>query len=63
MKYPVGTIVYLNGMRGIVISEDDLLKDNPKKMVLAGDICILWDQMWASTYDEFFLDENCKLEE
>ena len=52
MKYPVGTQLDCDGVKGVVV-------ENTK---LPGDICVMWEHMTqVVSYDEEFLDENVKV--
>lgn len=52
MKYPVGTKLDCDGVKGLVV-------ENSKP---PNDICILWEHMTDVVYyDEEFLDEFCKI--
>ena len=52
MKYPVGTKLEADGVKGVVV-------ENTK---LPGDICVVWEHLpQVISYDEEFLDEFCKI--
>jgi hypothetical protein len=52
MKYPVGTKLEADGVKGVVV-------ENTK---LPGDICVVWEHLpQVISYDEDFLDEFCKV--
>lgn len=60
-KYPIGTKLLKDGFEGLVIHPDELMSIAPK-MILPEDICVKWSKgtiVFASTYDEEWLNENC----